>query len=420
MAAHGHMHRVHARKHPLESIATAAASDLGIPGIFQESQPSTIISYVYVTKPKTFSGEVGGYSTATGPATTEAAKTTATHTSTTALVADTSSTRSSSHTTLETSTGLPKSITAPSSSSDLNGNDLVVASSSTTEASSTALTTNTASTTAVAKSSGITAGAQAGLAIGVLCLVGTIAGLVFFFWKKRRDASRQRIEDEKSDVWGGADRMASTRSNPVAPRLSLRPVTQFLPNLGERRQSRNALAMAGASPAGGHRYSWERPVGPDANKSNPFGNHAETIDSANANGPPVVENVSSRGEIIAASAAGAAAGGAALLTRGASKRENGPRQMDFTTNNPMLPPVSPVGTEFSMSSEAGGAPTPTAAGAAIAAAGGPVNSTVHRVQLDFKPSMDDELELRAGQLIRLLHEYDDGWVSSPQKCTGRI
>jgi hypothetical protein len=25
--------------------------------------------------------------------------------------------------------------------------------------------------------------------------------------------------------------------------------------------------------------------------------------------------------------------------------------------------------------------------------------------------MDDELELRAGQLIRLLHEYDDGWVS---------
>jgi len=39
----------------------------------------------------------------------------------------------------------------------------------------------------------------------------------------------------------------------------------------------------------------------------------------------------------------------------------------------------------------------------------PVN--VHRVQLDFKPSMDDELELRTGTLVRLLHEYDDGWVS---------
>jgi hypothetical protein len=416
--AHGHMHRVHARENWLESIAGDAASALGAPGIFQDSQPSTVVSYVYVTKSKTFSGDIAGYSTSSAPTTTEAPKTTSTHTSATALVADTSSTHSSSHTTLETSTGLPQSITPPSST-DINGNGLVVATSSATDGpSSTALSTNTASTTAVAKSSGMSAGGEAGLAIGILCLVGTIAGLVFFFYKKRRDANRERIEDEKSDVWGGAERMASTRTNPIAPRLSLRPVTQFLPNLaGERRQSRNALAMAGASPAGGRRYSWETPVGPDANRNNPFGNHAEAIDAANANGPPVVEKVSPRGEIIAASAAGAAAGGAALLTRGASKRENGPKQMDFTTKNPMLPPVSPVGTEFSMSSEPNGAPTPTPAGAAIAAAGGPVNSTVHRVQLDFKPSMDDELELRAGQLIRLLHEYDDGWVSSPQNCT---
>ena len=41
---------------------------------------------------------------------------------------------------------------------------------------------------------------------------------------------------------------------------------------------------------------------------------------------------------------------------------------------------------------------------------GPGAMNVHRIQLDFKPSMDDELELRAGQLVRLLHEYDDGWV----------
>lgn len=36
---------------------------------------------------------------------------------------------------------------------------------------------------------------------------------------------------------------------------------------------------------------------------------------------------------------------------------------------------------------------------------------VHRVQMDFNPSMEDELALQAGQLVRLLHEYDDGWVS---------
>ncbi|KAK6515710.1 hypothetical protein TWF281_004301 [Arthrobotrys megalospora] len=45
------------------------------------------------------------------------------------------------------------------------------------------------------------------------------------------------------------------------------------------------------------------------------------------------------------------------------------------------------------------------------ATGGPNSSSpVHRVMVDFKPSMADELELRAGEVVRLLHEYDDGWA----------
>lgn len=76
-------------------------------------------------------------------------------------------------------------------------------------------------------------------------------------------------------------------------------------------------------------------------------------------------------------------------------------------------PPSPAGTEFSMSSVAPGTgPTgPSSGAAAIAAAGGPKNTSVHRVQLDFKPTLEDEMELKAGELVRLLHEYDDGWVS---------
>jgi hypothetical protein len=31
--------------------------------------------------------------------------------------------------------------------------------------------------------------------------------------------------------------------------------------------------------------------------------------------------------------------------------------------------------------------------------------------------MNDELELHAGQLVRLLHEYDDGWVSGSGNAT---
>lgn len=44
-----------------------------------------------------------------------------------------------------------------------------------------------------------------------------------------------------------------------------------------------------------------------------------------------------------------------------------------------------------------------------AAAGPPTESQVYRILMDFVPSMEDELELKAGQVVRMLHEYDDGW-----------
>jgi hypothetical protein len=87
-------------------------------------------------------------------------------------------------------------------------------------------------------------------------------------------------------------------------------------------------------------------------------------------------------------------------------------------------PASPAWTEDVPSSPAMSTPMIAGAAGAVGAAGiagamaagrpsgpppGPNN--VHRVQLDFKPSMSDELELKAGTLVRMLHEYDDGWVS---------
>ncbi len=95
-----------------------------------------------------------------------------------------------------------------------------------------------------------------------------------------------------------------------------------------------------------------------------------------------------------------------------------PKPLDLTVPTPLMAvPPSPAGTEFSVNSVGPGqAPSESASAAAIAAAGGPPASTVHRVQLDFKPTLEDEMELRAGQLVRLLHEYDDGWVRIP--CQG--
>lgn len=100
------------------------------------------------------------------------------------------------------------------------------------------------------------------------------------------------------------------------------------------------------------------------------------------------------------------------------RKENVPAPLDLTIP-PKLPavPPSPSGTEFSFQEvDPEHSPIHSVSAAEIAAAGGPANSTVHRVQLDFEPTLDDELGLQAGQLVRLLHEYDDGWVSELRKA----
>jgi hypothetical protein len=51
---------------------------------------------------------------------------------------------------------------------------------------------------------------------------------------------------------------------------------------------------------------------------------------------------------------------------------------------------------------------------------GGASENVHRVQLDFKPSMEDELEIKSGETVRLVHEYDDGWVSKPTSMSSTL
>lgn len=300
------------------------------------------------------------------------------------------------------------------------------------------------------QSDGMSGGAKAGLAIGILLAIGLVLGLIFFFYrrkKKQQQSEAYQIADDEKSVApntgnvGAVGRAASTRTTSTAPRLSLRPVTQFLPDLAGRRKSGNALAAAGnrnlgpmdaisekkpghtqssnpANPFGDHAEPSEKPMYPRTEKSvvpnqannptNPFGNHAETLDQpadgdrslpadANVPAPLRIRTPTPEGTPYAAGAAGAA-----LVAAGvAGPKANVPQPLNLSPNRPSSPaPVpSPNGTEFSMTSA-----TPASM------ANGPPPSNVHRVQLDFKPSMDDELALRAGQLVRLLHEYDDGWA----------
>jgi hypothetical protein len=341
------------------------------------------------------------------------------------------------------------------------------------------------SSSAVPEDSGSTsAGAKAGIAFGVLGGLLAMGLLVYFiFAKRRKQAEMEKLENDDEKLHGpmagngGAPMVAaaavrrSMSPEPAetasvtaakAPRVSLRPVTQFLPNWNgldnQKRTSKGAalgLVVPGASspsaangplsprtPGGS---AWERPsTAQSIDPANPFGTQAERVPS------PINEETASvhratpspmseKSTIAVAAAAAlpaatapvspqspsndpftangpvvAAGDGASLVARKTSIRRVGPRELDLTIPNaPMsIIPASPAGTEYSNSPVTPGTlDAPSAGAAAIAAAGGPANSAVHRVQLDFKPTMDDELELRAGDLVRLLHEYDDGWVS---------
>ncbi|EAQ87628.1 hypothetical protein CHGG_04247 [Chaetomium globosum CBS 148.51] len=338
-----------------------------------------------------------------------------------------------------TSTSLPPAVLPPAISrpplDDADATSLALAPVATTTAASTTLvvaetSTSTPSSSATAEpsesdSGEISGAAKAGIVIGALAGILAIFVLVYLIFNSRRKKlarRRQQIEDDEKINGPFAD---SAEIRPVppakAPRLSLRPVTQFLPNFnaqhGERRQSRGiALTLNPVSnsalsrPTGGS--AWERPT--MASPHAPSARWApSTTASASQRHPtqsqnrvsPILgddEDDNRRQPSMVSN-----------LTRKTSIRKDLPKPLDLT--KPPSPlyamPPSPSGTEFSMHSVAPGqSPGPSASAAAIAAAGGPSQSTVHRVQLDFKPTLQDEMGLYAGQLVRLLHEYDDGWA----------
>ncbi len=374
---------------------------------------------------------------------------------------------------------LPDAITAPSTMA-ASDTQLTLAATATKGASTTSRvvviqtpTTSTAKPTATAQpsdssdSGGMSTAAIAGIAIGALGGILVLFVLVYLMISSRRkkqERRRQQMEDDEKINGPFAD-SAAIRPLPKtpnrAPRLSLRPVTQFLPNFtqpgAERRASRGiALTLNPVSnntlrPTGGS--AWERPAqrsapGPNgdyrpgtAASLNPFTDHhrlpEEPVSPVSSMGsfdrrvglamtttsPSIADPVSPIiGDADDDSDDGSSFHGGLEVApnnmmRKTSIRRDVPKPLDLTKPpSPLFAqvPPSPAGTEYSMHSMAPGqSPGPSASAAAIAAAGGPSQSTVHRVQLDFKPTLADEMGLRAGQLVRLLHEYDDGWVCHP-------
>jgi hypothetical protein len=378
----------------------------------------TVYSQVYVTESPTFGGPVAGYTTATGPdppkgsplqgghnaaeksrqAAQEASYLSAkslAHAPNTAQPSSTSlNTKPTQRTRTTAQKGTPAQHTreTPFSSTSLQ-NNAVVGSPQThtrdpTNVAGTPISASRGPDTVISeKSDGMSSGAKAGLAFGIIIAIALAAGLVFFCWRRRKQqlnkGGNEAFDEKrgtKDSFFGGTTAAAtrgpqresiqseksftSTRTAATAPRLSLRPVTQFLPNIltGEKSNTNgNTLDVPAMS---------EKP------RSNPFDDSAAARPVSPGNNP--FED--GDGAVVAAG----------KTTPGHSQ------QNSWEGSEPPTPKSAKFGTAAAVpiSSQAPRGP-----------------NNVHRVQLDFKPSMEDELELRSGQLVRMLHEYDDGWVS---------
>lgn len=231
-------------------------------------------------------------------------------------------------------------------------------------AAQTAGPTPTGSSTPAA-ASGLSAVATVGMIAGACAVLLVLGAFAAFFYRrkaqKKMAAAYGKTEDEKSSVSGGSgggivysEKMNSAPSamySEKPPRISVRPVTEFMPNL-------NAPPAAAVATTTTRKMSITPGTGLSA------------VPSETRKAPPPALS---------------------LITSDPTPSS------PFTSNSEAPNMTSPTGSGF-------------AAGAAGAAGAAALMNPVYRVQMDFKPSMGDEIGLRAGALVRLLHEYDDGWA----------
>ncbi|KAK5086740.1 hypothetical protein LTS08_007153 [Lithohypha guttulata] len=409
----------------------------------------------YTTQSPTFTGVLGGYTTAGDSNTASAvsssvAPTSIASTSAAATSLALTSTRQTAAATSQSAASTPASSVAPAetsnifsqilaSSSNAGTGETLTPSASTNRATSSSATLSRAtpssssdsSTTSSSADSGMSTAGKAGLAVGIIIAVGAVLGLILFLLskKKRQVKAEQARQDSEKNA---AIAAAAGKPAPSAPRLSLRPASSFLPEFmgGNRPKSRLSQNMLGGSTnetkemrekylAGGQQAI------PMTEKSNPTENpfrdpenpFADPVRSAPAVAPitasearplhapipmpeperslapaPLTMRESTHDNDTDRIAHVAASAGAIAAARATThNKESYPEPIEMP-----IPPVSAGPALQHQRSDSSPAASPP-------------EGNVYRILMDFIPSMDDELELRAGQVIRLLHEYDDGW-----------
>ncbi|KKK13465.1 hypothetical protein P175DRAFT_0157082 [Aspergillus ochraceoroseus IBT 24754] len=403
--------------------------------------PGDAVHIVYVTASATFDGPIGGYLTQTDAdstttsttknsgvgqpvqqtktTTADESTTTKSHTHT-AVDSDTTTkdvatkTTHMAETTKATATtgntAIQTTLSTATSSANSASDDIPIVTSTIYADQYTA----TSSSSAVAANSGsseMSTGAKTGIAIGAVFVVALIAGLIFLLvWNKKKKQQpvetldeTDRLNEKKS--YEGYNTPPVVQAPPQStqpmtpsdpPQLNVRPVTQFAPDLTPA-QGLTGLSAVGAGAAFAPAAAAHRnltgnpspPLTPQSSVSNrdPFCDPANPFDNqAELPSPVSAKDVSPSTPVSAAattSGPSEAAIGSAVTVAAAAAHHSADKDL---LNRP------------------------PSAGSEGSAGPGQMQTNVHRVQMDFKPSMDDELELHAGQLVRLLHEYDDGWA----------
>jgi hypothetical protein len=414
----------------------------------------TLVSVIFATQTPTFKGPVS-YTTLFPPnaQSTATAKTSgSTLPSTIARSHSTTGSSSSSSSTVASTTQMLTTSTPTSTKP--------------TSATVAPVSTTSATPTATPAKGGMSGGAKAGLAFGIILIILLVVAGAVAFYRKRKAAladGRRNLDDEKNFLDGGrkpdtlppfATPMQSYPQSqpqrqtpqPVAafagaqygtPQVEQRDVharplsfeaaPEALPIAKQTPQLAPQLSLRGVSTFG-NSFQNEQPTNPFENPANdiasrpgtaqatdmnnPFGQHAEVPSTPQIVPLPASPVVANQGRI-------------SVPPQAADfpMPDTAPEAQDSVSHEPeaAVPVPAPKASSSVPVTDSTGAAAIMAATTAAAAIKprsgastpvGPLSEVVHRVQLEFKPNMPDELGIQAGQLVRILHEYDDGWVST--------
>jgi hypothetical protein len=295
--------------------------------------------------------------------------------------------------------------------------------------------TQTSDSSSGGSGGGLSTIATAGIAIGVIGGIGVFALFVYLIISRRRKQAREenkQVVKEKSPpstatsaALPAPPSLAAKFDHPSAASqlsLTLNPAASAPSRAGNRMVDKPLPSPAYSSIAPSRNQDesndWLSPLNNrNSTYSNPFDNEMATVSSLksddrsvftrNRSPSPISMNevFPSRPvtrfmpEIVVAPAPAPMSGQVTSLTRKTSLRNQNPANMQpgiaITT-----PGNSPFGNEYAFTNGATRDATSPA----------PKEGPVHRVQLDFKPTLEDEMELKAGELVHVAHEFDDGWV----------